>query len=97
MHIATLALMVVRRIEKGDVTLSLLTERRQPGDSGWVDYQDSNGWRFRVFYDAGDWDYIDAVAKANGEWVEVEPEPQTPWYRLLMWSPTDETPWVRAK
>jgi hypothetical protein len=77
---------VLAQIEHGDVTLSL---DEIDGDNPV--YRASNGWRFRVFNDVGDFDYIDAYRPSDGVlWEDAPPRvvieyQPTPEQQMAVW------------
>lgn len=70
------ALAVLREIDAGTVTLRYVGTDQVAN----AVYEASNGWRFRVFDDAGQWDYIDAYAPPGGEWVDVNGDNPVLWF-----------------
>lgn len=75
---------VLKQIESGDVVL--IKRGVLPGDR--VEFATGTGWRFRVFDDAGGWDYIDEVAPPHGEFVDFWKEGDE-WNDVKFWRPTD--------
>jgi hypothetical protein len=77
---------ILAQIENGDISL-------------WLDeidgenpvYRASNGWRFRVFNDVGDFDYIDAYRPSDGAlWEDAPPRvviqyQPTPEQQMAVW------------
>lgn len=90
---------VLAAIESGAVSLSLLGMDPHNG-SHWL-YRTPDGWRFRVFEDCGDWDYIDGFAPPGGEWVDIWefPPDASPWdesqpyHAVHGYRPTDKRKW----
>lgn len=37
---------------------------------GDYDFKDSRGWTVTIFYDCGDWDYVDSVTAPDGRKIE---------------------------
>jgi hypothetical protein len=62
-------------------------------------FPSKDGWKVRAFYDAGDWDYLDALISPNGEVIDSEAvpyhDPRMPnrdaeCCTLLFWDPDPE-------
>jgi hypothetical protein len=86
MTLAERILDVLAQIENGDVTLAL-----DELDGENPVYRASNGWRFRVFNDVGDFDYIDAYRASDGVlWEDTPPQvvlsyQPTPEQQMALW------------
>lgn len=80
-------------VDEGAVTPITLTpgvDWRYPFETVWYDLGD--GWHVAVFWDAGCWDYVDAIRTPLG--LEIEIEPADPWVdpgmmALFNWSPSE--------
>ena len=80
--------------------LNLVDEGRLPIVKIWemgchVHYTFANGVILRVFNDAGDWDYIDAMQADDGLWVKLweqdEPPEDTEALQVLIyWHPSSD-------
>lgn len=64
---------VLKRIEEGAVTVVSKKPERSYCDH--VEYAFSNGWKFIVYDDCGEWDYIESVVAADGRAA-------TPWHYI---------------
>lgn len=53
----------LKDIENGDVILE--TKSRIFYDSGSLVYYASNGWQIQIFWDCGNWDYIQSIQKGG--------------------------------
>ena len=67
-----LALKFLQAIERGDITLTRLGKGTKYYNDvsffyGNVMYSASNGWLLTVFFDCGEWDYIDSLMTDTGE------------------------------
>jgi len=72
-----LALEFLQAIEQGDITLVRLGKGTKFYDDvaffyGNVTYLASNGWILTVFFDCGEWDYIDSLMTDTGEIMSYE-------------------------
>ncbi len=62
------ALAVLETIDRGE----LMVEMTNRGEfECHPEYKVSNGWRVRVFDDAGGWDYVDAMAAPGEDWIDL--------------------------
>lgn len=70
--LAVEAYRILAAVEQGEISLTMTTPHA--ADDGWgtshPEYSTGDGWRFRVFDDCGDWDYVDAFAPPGGDWIE---------------------------
>lgn len=61
---------VIDRIERGD----LVVEPDCDWDVVWSPqiFMTADGWKFVVFNDGGQWDYIEHVGSPDGRWLEPQ-------------------------
>lgn len=64
---------VLHAIERGEVTIP--EEQRKAAAEvycGNVEFTCSNGWRFTIFNDCDEWDYIDEVTAPDGRMIRSD-------------------------
>lgn len=73
---------------------------------GYPEYVAANGWRFQVFDDCDEFDYIDHAVSPDGvlfDWISTKHaperhedhyfEPWWPFWPVFHWGPTHEARW----
>src|SRR5687767_11739975 len=77
---------VIARIERGDLTVRASCEWSVGAPS--VEFDTQDGWRFVVFNDSGQWDYIECVRAPDGRWLESEDIDETKTPRIDTYCPS---------
>jgi hypothetical protein len=66
---AEAALVVLKQIDAGAVKV-FLAHRSQDTYCNNVDYVTDNGWKFTVFIDCGEWDYINQIESPSKDSID---------------------------
>lgn len=92
---ALAALEVLAKIEAGEISISTEGATWDEVYDGNVRFLAGNGWRFTVYLDVDEWDYVDRIISVDGieldfDWIADNcPD-------LFNWSPSDSELWRHA-
>jgi len=90
---AEAALAVLKEIDAGTVKV-FLAHGAQDTFCNNVDYMTDNGWKFTVFIDCSEWDYLDSMTAPTGERLDYN---EIDLFPVDEWRPEHEEHWLEAK